>query len=66
MTLVFTGNNVVLPRTDKLEPATIVVENGVIIEVIPKHLNKSDEPRRFETATWIDAGDKYILPGLVE
>lgn len=65
MALVFTGNNVVLPNSDGLQPATIVVENGLIKEIIPGYLTKSDLPRH-QAATWVDAGDKYILPGLVE
>lgn len=65
MTILFTGKNVVLPGCDKLQAATIVVENDLIKEIIPGHLTKSDLPGH-QDATWVDAGDKYIMPGLVE
>ncbi|KAF7973319.1 hypothetical protein HWV62_15565 [Athelia sp. TMB] len=65
MTLVFTGNNVVLPDSSGLQPATIVVEDGLIKEIIPGRLTKDDLPRH-QAATWVDAGDNYILPGLVD
>lgn len=54
---VFTAQNVFLDGSFK--PATIVVDldSGKIAEIIPEHRTRNVD---------IDAGDKYIIPGLVE
>lgn len=61
---VFTGNRVVLPGADQPTPATIVVDiqTGKIIDTSPGRSSPDDQL----DVDFIDAGDKIILPGLVE
>jgi len=69
--LVCSGQRVLLPETDIPQPATVIVDmlTGKITDVrLGKH-SRSDLtlylPSNSEI-TWIDAGSKIILPGLVE
>ncbi|RPD55615.1 allantoinase [Lentinus tigrinus ALCF2SS1-7] len=63
---VFTGRNVVLgggqPR-----PATVIadVESGKIIDVLDKVSSRAEFPDVGD-AHWTDAGNHYILPGIVD
>jgi allantoinase len=65
--LVITSSNVVLPGREDAVPATIEVntETRKIQKILLRrstkdyYLNLSDED-------WIDAGERYILPGLIE
>ena len=64
---VYTGNNVLLPGFQVPRPATVSVstKTGKIIDVREgRHVRadyaSSDDDR------FIDVGDKYLLPGLVE
>lgn len=64
---VFTGQNVFVDGV--LKPATVVVDlnSGKIADII--HAHRAHDPVDFpdvDDAHWIDAGDKYIIPGLVE
>ena len=66
-TLVFTSNNVLLPGNEDGVPATIVVDTatGKIDEIKLQRCTRSDFPD-ISDDLWIDAGDKWLLPGLVE
>ncbi|PPQ63996.1 hypothetical protein CVT24_009425 [Panaeolus cyanescens] len=69
--LVFSGNNVLLPGNDSLQKATIVVDtlSGKIIIIrplLPTSLEQLSNEFAPKTVQWVDAGDKLILPGLVE
>jgi alpha-D-ribose 1-methylphosphonate 5-triphosphate diphosphatase PhnM len=61
---VFTGTNVVLPGRENPTPGTIRVDiqSGKIIDVTEGKRTSQD----FPDSDFIDVGDKYILPGLVE
>jgi len=64
--LVCTGRNVLLPEEDTLGPATIRIDipSGKIIEITQEfQLNDGHDNHEI---LWIDAGDKLVLPGLVE
>jgi allantoinase len=65
MSLVITSQNVLLPAHTDAQPATIYVDLqlGKISRVHLCHSSKADCP---DGATFIDYGDLYILPGLVE
>ena len=63
---VFTGRNVVL-SDGQPQPATVIVDAaaGRIVDILGTASARSDFPD-IGDADWIDAGDKYILPGIVE
>lgn len=60
----FTSDNVALPGQGRLEPATIIVDvsTGKITDVIQSKRTQDELP----DTELIDAGDRFILPGLVE
>jgi allantoinase len=62
--LVCTGNNVLLPGETSLKAATLKInrDTGKIVEI---SLGRKD-PHQESNVEWIDAGDKFVLPGLVE
>lgn len=68
--LICTGRNVLYVGAAVPQPATITIstETGKITEILPSYQtrdilhNSTDE----DDITWIDAGDKVVLPGLVE
>lgn len=63
-TLILTSNNVVLPDYDSPQPATIIVDTttGKIADIqLGVHLGDDDQD-----VQQINAGDNFILPGLVE
>lgn len=62
--LVVTGRNVLLPGSDQPQPATITVniETGKITDIQTVYAERSPGG----DATFIDAGEKFVLPGLVE
>ncbi len=64
---VFTGSNVVLPGQSHGVPATIVanVDTGKITEIHTGLRARQEFPTVVDS-DWLDAGDKLILPGLVE
>ena len=65
--LVLTSRNVLLPAHDEPVPATITADpsTGKIIAIEPHHSSPDAfaDSKRYE---FVDAGDLYILPGLVE
>ncbi len=65
-TLVLTSRNVLLPTHEEPVPATILADpaTGKIISIEDSYTPKSKWPS--ESYDYIDAGDLYILPGLVE
>lgn len=65
MSLIITSRNVLLPAHHEACPATIHVDlaSGKIYHVQLFHGSKADCP---DDATFIDYGDLYIIPGLVE
>ena len=65
-TRVYTGRNVILSNSPP-QPATVIADatTGKITDILHKHSARSDFPDVGDS-DWIDAGDKYILPGLVE
>jgi hypothetical protein len=64
--LVCTGSQVLFPDITDPVPATIIIERstGKIIDVRRNQVSREQLP--FESVEWIDAGDKIVLPGLVE
>ena len=64
---VFTSNKVLLPGNEDGVPATIVVNtaSGKIVENRQQRSVRSDFPG-IPDQCWIDSGDKWLLPGLVE
>jgi allantoinase len=65
--LVCTGRNVLYAGAPVPQPATITIdiETGKIIQVLPNYL-PGDARHTEEGITLIDAGDRIVLPGLVE
>jgi hypothetical protein len=70
---VYTGNNVLLPGSQVPRPATILVsaKTGKIIDVREGRHAKTDYANLVgdgfdDHDRWVDIGDKYLLPGLVE
>jgi allantoinase len=65
--LVYTGSKVLLPDSDTLQPATIVIDlaTGKILNIYHAQIAQHDMQLPEDT-TWLDAQDKVILPGLVE
>jgi allantoinase len=66
-TLVLTGNNVVLPDYNTPRPATLIIDltSGKIKHVYQGKGSSTVSDDNTGTQR-IDAGDKFILPGLVE
>ncbi|TFK44719.1 hypothetical protein BDQ12DRAFT_593525 [Crucibulum laeve] len=64
---VCTGPKVLLSGNEAPQPATIIIDNstGKIIDIRQGQLGKSDLYLNGDI-TWIDAGDKVVLPGLVD
>ncbi|PAV20598.1 allantoinase [Pyrrhoderma noxium] len=64
---VFTSNKVLLPGNEDGVPATIVVNiaSGKIVEIRQQRSVRSDFPG-IPDQCWIDSGDKWLLPGLVD
>lgn len=65
MTTIIKGSQVLLPDSDVLQPATIIIENdtGKIVKVHRQLLAEDSLP---SPHILIDVGSKMILPGLVE
>jgi hypothetical protein len=63
--LVVTGRNVLLPGSDQPQPATITVDGstGKITDI--QTVYTTQQSPGGETM-FVDAGDKFVLPGLVE
>jgi imidazolonepropionase-like amidohydrolase len=64
--LICSGRNVLYAGAAVPQPATITIntETGKITEILPSYQTQgSDEDGGI---IWIDAGDKLVLPGLVE
>lgn len=63
--LICTGRNVLYAGAAVPQPATIIIdmETGKITEILPTY-----QSRQFQEdgITWIDAGNKVVLPGLIE
>ncbi|KAI0747201.1 allantoinase [Daedaleopsis nitida] len=64
---VFTSRNVVRDGTRPPRPATVIADTATgkildILDALPSRIDFPDVP----DADWIDAGDKYILPGIVD
>jgi allantoinase len=68
--LVCTGRNVLYAGATIPQPATITIdtETGKIIQVIPSYLFRDAHYTEVDVdgITVIDAGDRVVLPGLVE
>ncbi|THH05803.1 hypothetical protein EW145_g4529 [Phellinidium pouzarii] len=65
--LVVTSQNVLLSGSIIPSPATLVVDksSGKIIEVRNARLSRANFPELLDE-DWLDAGDKWVLPGLVD
>ena len=65
--LVVTSHHVVLPDEEIARPATLEIDigSGKILNIYPSKGDRSKYPS-LNDEDWIDAGDLYILPGLVE
>lgn len=70
--LVFSGRQVLLPDTDIPQPATVIIDtfSGKITNILPGQLSRDDLSPHLaqdsEIATYIEAGNKVVLPGLIE
>ncbi|KAG6911147.1 hypothetical protein DXG01_003887 [Tephrocybe rancida] len=66
MILICTGRNVLLPGIPSPVPATLTIDlsTGKIIEIVDSY--QTTIPQSNESVRWIDAGDKIVLPGLVD
>ena len=66
----YTGNNVLLPGSQVPRPATILVSasTGKIVDVREGRHARADyaDLALHADDRWVDVGDKYLLPGLVE
>jgi len=66
----YTGNNVLLPGSQVPRPATILVSasTGKIVDVREGRHGRADyaDLAGDDDDRWVDVGDKYLLPGLVE
>ena len=62
--LICTGRSVLFAGAAAPHPATMIIntETGKITEIIPSYRARA----RDADTLWIDAGDKVVLPGLVE
>ncbi|KAG6857691.1 hypothetical protein H0H87_004107 [Tephrocybe sp. NHM501043] len=67
MILVCTGRNVLLPGIPSPVPATLTIDlsTGKLIHIADGYQTTNPD-RRDSTVRWIDAGDKTVLPGLVD
>ncbi|KAI3618954.1 mitochondrial precursor [Moniliophthora roreri] len=66
---VIVSSHVLLPDTEDLCPAAIIIdsETGKITEIRLGRYSASDSSDSFPSdAQWVDAGDRVILPGLVD
>ncbi|KAF8070466.1 hypothetical protein FPV67DRAFT_1487495 [Lyophyllum atratum] len=65
--LVCTGRNVLLPGNAAPIPATITIDTltGKITDIVPEY-RTTDAATDDDSVQWIDAGDKVVLPGLVD
>jgi allantoinase len=63
--LVVTSRNVLLPGSDQLQPATITVniDTGKITDIQTVYTERTSSGGE---TTFIDAGEKFVIPGLVE
>lgn len=69
--LVITGGRVVDPSTRFDGVATIVVEDGLVKQVIPssgdgRHSRPVDDPKHIPGARVLDASGKIVMPGLID
>lgn len=68
--LICTGRNVLYEGAATPQPATITIDSktGKITEIISGYLPRDahDSNVGQDGIIWIDAGDKIVLPGLVE
>ncbi|KIL66216.1 hypothetical protein M378DRAFT_161075 [Amanita muscaria Koide BX008] len=65
--LVCTGSNILLPDSDTLQPATIIVDEltGKITDIYHAQIPRNELDLHGDI-TWVDAQDKVVLPGLVD
>ncbi|KAK7053281.1 Allantoinase [Paramarasmius palmivorus] len=66
---VIASSRVLLPDTEELCPAAIVVDSssGKIRDVLPGQYSANDSSSSFPSgAQWIDVGEQVVLPGLVD
>ncbi|KAJ3575130.1 hypothetical protein NP233_g1309 [Leucocoprinus birnbaumii] len=69
--LICSGQYVLLSDTDVPQPATIIIDtlSGKIKDIRPGKHSRSDLTPHLppdSEITWIDAGNKFVLPGLVD
>jgi len=68
--LICTGRNVLYAGTAVPQPATITIntETGKITDIHPNYQSRDAGHTSFDEdgTAWIDAGDRVVLPGLVE
>lgn len=62
----FTSTSVVLPDRKEAQPATILVDttSGKILDVLQGY--HATLPQSVKDVVWVDRGEKYLLPGLVD
>ncbi|KAF9012348.1 hypothetical protein BDQ17DRAFT_1232080 [Cyathus striatus] len=66
--IVCTGFHVLLPDSSEPQPATITVDltTGKITHIRKEHLIRDETLELDADIIWIDAGHKFVLPGLVD
>ena len=66
---VYVGNNVLLPGSPVPRPATVLIstKTGKIIDVREgRHVRADYADIADDDSHWVDVGDKYLFPGLIE
>jgi allantoinase len=66
--LICTGRNVLYAGAATPRPATIIINTitGKIAEILPSYQARDANVQVEDGIIWIDAGDRVVLPGLVE
>ncbi|KAI0275320.1 allantoinase [Gloeopeniophorella convolvens] len=66
-TRIYVGDNVLLPGSPEPQPATVLISirSGKITKVYDKLVARAEYPGIADD-NWIDLGNKYLLPGLVD
>ncbi len=66
--LICYGSKFLLPGCEHPKPACMIIDkaSGKIIEVMHRQASPKDFALDEGTVEWIDSGDYFVLPGLVE
>ncbi|KAH7925526.1 allantoinase [Leucogyrophana mollusca] len=66
--LVISSRNVILPGFEQPQAATIRVDvhTGIIVDILQQYLRDEPSGHHHLKTRWINAGDQFVLPGLVD